>query len=537
MKLPLLLLGLSTCLSTAEAAPQDDPGIPRLERHGTASRLVVDGQPFLIVGGELRNSSSSSREHMLPVWPRLAGVPLNTILTPVSWDMVEPDEGRFDFSLVDGLIADARREKLHLVLLWLASWKNGMSSYAPLWVKEDVSRFPRVPDKDGHSRELLTPLGTASRDADARAFAALLSHLRGVDGNAHTVVMIQVENEVGILGDSRDRSAEANQAYAGQVPGLLMNYLLAHRSALLPELRAIWEAAGARAEGTWGQVFGTGPAADEIFMAWYYARYVGFVAAAGKAKYPLPMYANAWLTQPYFKTPGTYPSGGPQAALIDVWHAGAPAIDILAPDLYGPNFKLWCAKYPRSGNPLFIPETEPGLPGAANIFYAMGQGGAMGFSPFGIDMPPERMGPEFGRSTSVILQLAPLLLAHQGLGETTGFLLDKDHPVATAELGGYRLEIALDSIFGHSAEEGDGLIIATGPGEFVGAGKGFMVDFVPLTPGLPLAGIGRVEEGAFRDGVWTADLRLNGDETDQGLHWRFSGFQTGIERCTVYRYR
>jgi hypothetical protein len=272
-------------------------------------------------------------------------------------------------------------------------------------------------------------------------------------------------------------------------------------------------------------------------MAWNYARYVGFVAAAGKAEYPLPMYANAWITQPYFPTPGTYPSGGPQAKLLDVWHAGAPAIDILAPDLYGPNFTEWCAKYPRSGNPFFLPETEPGAPGAAHIFYAVGRCDALGFSPFGIDMPPERMGPEFGRSTAVILQLAPLLLEHQGLGETTGFLLDKDHPESTATIGGYRLEISLDSIFGHTAENGYGLVVATGPGEFVGAGTGFMVRFVPTTPGPPLAGLGRVEEGVFRDGRWVAGLRLNGDETDQGLHWRFSHFETAIQRCSVYRYR
>jgi hypothetical protein len=272
-------------------------------------------------------------------------------------------------------------------------------------------------------------------------------------------------------------------------------------------------------------------------MAWNYARYVGFVAAAGKAEYPLPMYANAWITQPYFPTPGTYPSGGPQARLLDVWHAGAPSIDILAPDLYGPNFTEWCAKYPRSGNPFFIPETEPGAPGAAHIFYAVGQCDALGFSPFGIDMPPERMGPEFGRSTAVLLQLAPLLLGHQGLGDMTGFILDKDHPSSAAAIGGYRLEISLDSIFGHTAEKGYGLVVATGPDQFVGAGTGFMVRFVPVTPGPPLAGLGRVEDGTFLDGKWVPGLRLNGDETDQGLHWRFSHFETAIQRCSLYRFR
>jgi hypothetical protein len=541
MKLPSILCGISAGALAATVAfaqpPQPGPGTPRLRRHGTAFQLEVDGHPFLIVGGELRNSSSSNREHMRAEWPRLAAIPINTVLTPVSWDMIEPEEGRFDFDLLDGLIADARQQNLHLVLLWLASWKNGMSSYAPLWVKSDFRRFPRVPGPDGSGRELLTPLGEASRDADARAFAALMRHLRGVDGTAHTVLMIQVENEVGILGDSRDRSAAANRAFSEAVPGSLMEYLSKNREALVPEFRSIWEAAGARRTGTWEQVFGSGPVTDEIFMAWHYARYVGFVAEAGKAEYPLPMYANAWLSQPYFPTPGTYPSGGPQAKLMDVWRAGAPALDILAPDLYGPDFTEWCAKYARSGNPLFLPETEPGDPAAAHIFYALGRWDGLGFSPFGIDMPPEHASPDYGKSTAVILQLAPLLLEHQGLGETTGFLLDKAHPTAAASLGGYRLEIALDSLFGRTAEKGYGLVITTAPGEYIGAGSGFMVRFVPLTAGPPLAGIGRVEEGVYRSGDWIPGLRLNGDETDQGLHWRFSAFRLGIEHCAVYRFR
>ena len=531
------VLALASAAAALAQMPAPETAVPHLRRQGTATQLVVDGRPFLILGGELMNSSSSSREHMRDVWPRLAAMNVNTVLTPVSWDMVEPVEGRFDFKLVDGLIQDARAQNLHLVLLWLASWKNGMSCYNPLWVKRDFNRFPRVPDADGNSRELLSTLGEANRDADARAFAALMRHLRGFDGGSHTVLMIQVENEVGILGDSRDRSAAANSAYAASVPRELMDSLQTHRETLIPEFRSLWEAAGGRSSGTWEEVFGRGIATDEIFMAWNYARYVGYVAAAGKAEYPLPMYANAWLSQPYFPTAGTYPSGGPLAGLIDVWRAGAPAIDILAPDLYGPDFRAWCAKCVRSGNPLFLPETEPGPEAASRVFFVLGQYDAIGFSPFGIDGPADRTGPELGRSYSVLSQIAPVILAHQGRGEMTGFFLSKDHPTAAASLGGYDLEIALDSIFGRSADSGHGLILATGPDEFLGVGTGFMVKFKPRGSGLPLAGIGRVEEGEYKDGVWKPGRRLNGDETEQGGHWRFSRFGLGIQRCTVYQYR
>ncbi len=530
----LQLLLVTAAVAQTAALPA---GAPHLEKQGTATRLIVDGRPFLMIGGELMNSSSSSREHMQKLWPRLAALPMNTVLTPLAWDMIEPVEGRYDFALVDGLLEDARKQHLHLVFLWLASWKNGMSSYPPLWVKKDFARFPRVPDREGNGRELLSTFGAASRDADARAFAALMRHLREVDGKTHTVLMMQVENEVGILNDSRDRSAAANQAYSGPVPAALMDYLQQHKETLIPEFRQIWAAAGGRTAGTWEQVFGAGPGTDEIFMAWNYARYVGHVAAAGKGEYAIPMYANCWLSQPYFLTPGTYPSGGPLAYLVDVWRAGAPAIDLLAPDLYGPNFIEWCEKYPRSGNPFFIPETESGPHGAWASFYAIGQHDAMGFSPFGIDLALDRGGPELGRSYAVLQQLAPVILEHQGLGHMTGFQLTKEHPAVTATLGGYELEISLDSIFGHSAEQGYGMIIATGPDEFVGAGTGFMVKFKPVTPGLPLAGFGGVVEGTYQDGKWVPGRHLNGDETDQGLHWRFNTFTVGIQHCTAYRHR
>jgi beta-galactosidase GanA len=393
-----------------------------------------------------------------------------------------------------------------------------------------------VPDGSGAGRELLSTLSDANRNADARAFAALMRHLRGFDGSAHTVLMIQVENEVGILGDSRDRSAAANSAFAAPVPAALMDYLGEHRDALLPELRTLWDGAGGKASGSWQEVFGPGLATDEIFMAWNYARYVGYVAAAGKAEYALPMYANAWLRQPYFPTPGTYPSGGPQAELMDVWHAGAPAIDILAPDLYGPNFTEWCFKYRREGNPLFLPETEPGPEAGARVFYVLGAHEGLGFSPFGIDGPAERLGPDLAQSYAILSQVAPLILESRGLARMTGFSLDKDHPTASATFGGYSLEIALDSIFGRTAAKGYGMIVATGPGEFVGAGRGFMVRFKPIR-GLPLAGLGRIEEGSYRDGRWVAGRRLNGDETDQGGHWRFPTWSLSIERCTVYQFR
>jgi len=533
----LSIFGVPVLVAYAQSS-----GIPHLEKHGAATQLVVDGKPFLILGAELFNSSSSSLDYMRLIWPRLAAIPLNTVLTPLSWELIEPREGQFDFALPDGLIQDARRNNLHLVFLWLASWKNGMSSYVPLWVKQDTHRFPRVIEKDGAPVEILSTLGKESMQADARAFAALMHHLREVDGEAHTVLMMQVENEVGVLGDSRDRSPAANQAFDGQVPKQLLSYLQQHRDTLLPEFRRVWEAAGGKNSGTWPEVFGPGPQTDEIFMAWNYARYVQFVAAAGKAEYPLPMYVNTWLASPQ-SSPGEFPSGGPLPEVMDVWKAAGTAIDLYAPDIYARNFAEWCDRYNRGGNPLFIPETRGGAAGEANVFYAVGQSETIGFSPFAIDAFVETEREELrdpngdlGKSYIALMQLAPTILQFEGEGKMAGFTLNREHPKTTLELNGYRLDVSLDEIFGTEAETGFGLVIATGPAAFLGAGSGFRVSFELKDGGPARVGIGSVEEGTFSGNAWIPGRRLNGDENDQGKGWRFAPNRIRIEKVVMYRY-
>lgn len=509
-------------------------GIPHLEKHGTATQLIVDGKPFLMLAAEIHNSSSSSLDYMRPIWPRLAAIPLNTVLTPLSWELVEPSEGKFDFTLVDGLIQDARRNHLRLVFLWLASWKNGMSSYAPLWVKQDAGRFPRVVEKNGNPVEILSPLGTQTRDADARAFAAVMRHIRQVDGDAHTVLMMQVENEVGVLGDSRDRSPAANQAFDGQVPQKLMSSIEHNRDALIPEFRERWQAAGSRTSGTWQEVFGPGPETDKIFMAWNYAQYINAVSAAGKAEYPIPMYVNTWLGGPS-AVPGQYPSGGPLPEVMDVWKAAGNAIDIYSPDIYAMNFADWCDRYNRAGNPMFIPETNGGAAGEAHVFYALGARNAIGFSPFGIDSWNDTDN-DLGKSYAALMPLASPILSRQGTSDIAGFLLSRDHPRATFEMNGYELDVSLDQIFGNEAKAGYGLIIAKGSDEFLGVGSGFRVAFSPKSPGQSHAGIGWVEEGSFSEDAWVPGRRLNGDENDQGQFWRFAPQGIETERVRVYRY-
>jgi len=519
--------------------------LPHLRRLGNATQLVVDGKPFLILGGELGNSTSSSLEYMRPVWPKVVSLNLNTLLVPVYWELIEPAEGKFDFSLVDGLIQEARRHQQRLLPLWFASWKNSMSCYAPAWVKTDQRRFPRAQDAAGRGMEILSAFSKENVDADAHAFAAFMRHLREVDGNDHTVIMVQVENEIGMIPDSRERSAVAEKLFKQPVPTELMSYLVERKETLIPEFRAAWAAAGFKTRGTWEEVFGVGPKTDEIFMAWYFARFTNRVAQLGAAEYKLPMFVNAALIRPGYQ-PGQYASAGPLPHLMDVWRAGAPQIDFLSPDIYFPNFAEWCRKYQQSGNPLFIPEAAPNPSSAVNAFYAVGQHDAIGFSPFAIESVEEPVSKLLAASYDVLKQLAPLILEHQGKSSMVGLLPEgaEQRVPQKVRLGSYTLNVTYErptSSTAQSAQTPDaisgGLVISVGPDEFIFAGTGLVITFETETPSDVTVGILSAQEGKYVNGQWVSGRWLNGDQTHQGRHLRLVPGKFDIQRVKLYQYR
>ena len=548
----MLFCAFVGCL--ALAAQNASSEIPHLRKQGTATQLIVDGKPFLVLAGELTNNSATSVEYMKPIWSKLVEAKLNTVLATVAWNQIEPQEGKFDFSVVDGIIRDARIHNLHLVLLWFASWKNSLSSYPPDWVKKDFERFPRAQVAGGKSIELLSPLGDANRDADARAFAALMRHVKAIDGQRHTVVMIQVQNEVGMRGDSRDRSPAADRAFAGPVPKELMDYLQEHKDTLIPEFRQVWEAAGLKTSGTWEEVFGKSAVTDGIFMAWQYARYIGRVAEAGKAEYPLPMFVNAALYG-LGRSPNPPSGGRPWDLVMDVWKAGGPQIDMLAPDSYNDrDFVAFCAKYTQSGNPLFVPENMGGPDGAARVLYVFGRHDAIGWTVMGLEDPriPHPDTDLIG-SFDAIAQMAPMIAEHQGKGTMSAVLLrGPNDPPQKVQMGNYTLEVkfyVMPKMFGvppppEPPPPAAAIFIATGPDEYFAVGNGVTVTVSPNTPGPPLAGLATVEEGTFVNGRWVPGRRLNGDDSDEGnfLMLERSGCcwppgTKSIQRFTLYRYQ
>jgi hypothetical protein len=540
-------------------------GIPRLEKRDGMTKLIVDGRPFVCVAGEVSNTASSDFETMKATIQRLAQANLNTILTVVSWDLVEPEEGKFDFSMIDYQIEAARANNVRLIFLWFGSWKNGLSHFPPEWVKADQDRFPRVVNAEGNTLEILSTLSQASRDADAKAFAAVMRHIREVDAERHTVIAVQVQNEVGVMGSTRDFCPAANEAFTGPVPRELTQYLQQNRDNLLPELKAIWDAAGNKTRGTWEEVFGrnvqrpaddppvpnnrTRPTraadaelfnhTDEIFMAWHYARYIGYIAAQGKKEYPLPMFVNTWIVQPNDLGPGDYPSGGPEPLVHDIWRAGAPAIDILAPDIYLPQYAEIIRTFARNGNPAFNPETRAD----GNLCWtAFTELDVLCYSPFGIDnLSPDSA---FARAYGLIGGLSGAIAEAQGKADAIRLVtLEPGENPGQIEMGDYVFEFMAapgrrrGGAMGppRDAEPAAGgpgftfrgggltfmnapflLIINTAASEYYFATNGSYSFRVSPSTGGGIAAPASIDRGAFINGKWVRSRRLNGDDIMRG---------------------
>lgn len=496
--------------------------LPKIVKNKSGvKQLVLDNKPYVMLAGELMNSSASTLESMAPKWRNLKNLNLNTVLLAVTWEQLEPEEGKYDFTVVDGLINEARKHDLKLVFLWFGSWKNGSSGYAPYWVMKDTKRFPRMRGQDGGNLPYLSNFTQALTDIESKAFSALMSHIRQIDSAEQTVLMVQVENEVGLLGDSRDRSLKAEELFRKDVPEELVKYISKNEKKILPEIIGQWKVNGKKTQGSWQELFGNEShnLADEMFMGWHYARHIQQVASAGKEAYPIPMFVNAWTIYPKDPIPGKYPSGGPNARMLDIYQLAAPAIDVLAVDNYNEDYISKLKEYDRNDNPVFVPEAVALFrgekwSGPAKAFYTLAEFDAMCFSPFAIDnYSVYNEEHPLKAAYEVLGNLLPLIAKEQGTGRMRGFM-QEGNTSDRIDFGDYEMHVNY-----HTAEpyEGYGLVIRLSEDEFLVSGYSVNISFSSKNKKRHGISYGTIREGRFVNGEWKTLRYLGGDEAMQGV--------------------
>lgn len=500
--------------------------MPRIVKQDGRYALLVDDAPYFVLGAEVNNSSGWPAM-LSKVWPAMEYMHANTVEIPVYWEQFEPKQGQYDYSAVDTLLTEARAHQLRLILLWFATWKNGNQHYMPEWMKRDPELYAHVVDENGHPVDSPSPFAAASLDADTKAFTALMRHLKTADPQ-RTVIMIQVENESGVYGTQRDYAAAAQKLFDGPVPAEV--------------LKAMNVPAGTIPRN-WKEAFG--PEAEVNFHAWAVSRYIGQVAAAGKAVYPLPMFANAALRDPMTPGPaGTYESGGPTDNVISIWRAIAPALDIIGPDDYQTDTAAYIKEldlYRRDDNPLYLPETG-GSP--RFFFFALGRQ-AIGLSPFGMDFTKTLEFPDAARPKDELLVpwartgtkefIAPFVPLYsliapmardiarwnfegklQAIAEEPGKTTQTLHFGAWEATVSYGIWARRGRPVGNPQPMGGALIVQLAPDQFLVSGFYSRVDFHPAAPDKHRQFL-RVEEGTYENGAFKFIRLLNGDQNDGGL--------------------
>lgn len=459
------------------------------------SLFTLKGKPFFTVGGQTHNSSTDSEESMERAWKVVDKLGLDTIAAPIYWYLIEPEEDKFCFDQIDRIISGARRHKVKVVLLWFGTWKNGVSSYVPNWIKLKKDKYTWVETVQHNKTRILSPLCEATKQADIKAFTKIMEYLKKVNYD-ETVLGIQIENEPGQLGSPRDYSELGEERFHSKVPADLISWVKDQKDSFIA---GVWEKNGRKEKGLWQEVFGFDSA--EIFTAYYFANYINEVSRAGKSVYPLTTYVNVWLGEMYNRVPGVdYPSGGAVSKLFDLWKHFSPDIDAICPDIYFQDactFDKLASTYSTKDNIFYIPESAPTTMNALNVLRGITDYGLTGIHVFGIDSILDADGNisersrEYASFIRVIQAMKPMIVKYSGtgklfsvaqyegsasqyldfgdfIGRVTCFLPNGDNTAGGREhLDTFHRDPEIFNL------RGKGLIVYEGNGSFYLAGEGF----------------------------------------------------------------
>lgn len=496
--------------------------LPQIKRFNGGYMLFVEGKPYIMFASEVHNSAASSPEYMKIVWERVKELNCNTLLIPVYWNAIEKQEKKFDFNMVKRLIMEARTYRIKLVLLWFGSWKNSLSTYAPNWVKLDLARFPRVENQAGMRTKILSMFNSDILSVEMNAFKTFMEFIKEFDEKEQTVLAIQLENEVGILGLPRDFKNEVNEAYKRYVNEDLIENMKSKGAINLISAD----------NGNWEEVFRDNAA--EAFMCANYASYMDKLARAGKEIYRLPLFTNVWL-KGEGEEAGTYPSGGPEPEMIEIWKAVAPNLDFLSPDIYTFEFEKTAALYSREDNPLFIPETRRDKWAIPNLYVAIGKYNTLCYSPFGAEsigedksfitgilhtdvndknVSSEAVKDYLSKSYRLFNHMIPIITKSYGTDKMTGFSQKVGESEYKCHIGKYALKVE----FYHKIDDnnefipGAGMVIQIAADELLFIGYGYRVELESLNEGKQLDFLS-LEKGIYDENCnWKAYMDLNGDE-------------------------
>lgn len=490
--------------------------LPEIKNENGIPTLYVNGEPFFALAGEIHNSSASSLTYMeQSVWPNLEEIHLNTVIVPLYWELTEPVEGEYHFELIDGLIAQAREHQMHLIILWFGLWKNSESMYVPGWMKRDTETYFRAKKVNGESINTISPFCEKAIEKDALALSSIMQHIKAVDEQDSTVIMIQVENEIGIMGAGRDYCETAERAFTEPVPEIIAQ--LTGKT------------------GSWKEVYGSD--AEESFMAYYFAKAIEQITKAGQKEYMLPCYANAWLKQyPWYA--GSYPAGGPVKNVHKIWKATAKSLFTLAPDIYVPYVADVMEEYSYEGNPLLIPEVRKDSVTASYCLYAFAHYNAICYSPFGIedlalnpedvDRPPMEVMIALNIDPSsfditgskgylsqvykLLEEMKPLYLKYRGTKRLHSYLKKSDVDFGTL-IAAEKYDISI----GYSPQIPSqplaaGMIYELSEDKFLIIGMQSKISFRTKEGVNKKVEILKMEEGTIVSGKWNPCRVLNGDE-------------------------